>query len=56
MGALIEKFLDKSINLSIENVKDKNGNVILPKFDNHAMETIFEELIRNFNEENNEET
>ena len=35
--------------------KDKNGNVILPKLDNHAMGTIFEELIRKFNEENNEE-
>ena len=55
LGALIEKFLDKSINLSIEDVKDKNGNVILPKLDNHAMGTIFEELIRKFNEENNEE-
>lgn len=55
MGALIEKFLDKSINLSIEDIKDKNGNVILPKLDNHAMGTIFEELIRKFNEENNEE-
>lgn len=55
LAALIEKFLDKSINLSIEDVKDKNGNVILPKLDNHAMGTIFEELIRKFNEENNEE-
>lgn len=55
LSALIEKFLDKSINLSIEDVKDKNGNVILPKLDNHAMGTIFEELIRKFNEENNEE-
>ena len=55
LGSLIEKFLDKSINLSIEDVKDKNGNVLLPKLDNHAMGTVFEELIRKFNEENNEE-
>lgn len=55
LGSLIEKFLDKSINLSIEDVKDKDGNVILPKLDNHAMGTVFEELIRKFNEENNEE-
>lgn len=55
LGSLIEKFLDKSINLSIEDVKDKDGNVILPKLDNHAMGTVFEELIRLFNEENNEE-
>ena len=52
---LIEKLLDKSINLSIEDVKDNNGNIILPKLDNHSMGTIFEELIRKFNEENNEE-
>ena len=55
LGSLIEKFLDKLINLSIEDVKDKNGNVLLPKLDNHAMGTVFEELIRKFNEENNEE-
>lgn len=55
LGSLIEKFLDKSINLSIEDIKDKNGNVLLPKLDNHAMGTVFEELIRKFNEENNEE-
>ena len=52
---LIEKLLDKSINLSIEDVKDNNGNIILPKLYNHSMGTIFEELIRKFNEENNEE-
>jgi len=52
---LIEKFLDKSINLSSEDVKDNEGNVILPRLDNHAMGTVFEELIRKFNEENNEE-
>lgn len=55
LGSLIEKFLDKSINLSIEDIKDKNGNVLLPKLDNHAMGTVFEELIRKFNNENNEE-
>ena len=27
----------------------------LPGLDNHAMGTVFEELIRRFNEENNEE-
>ena len=34
---------------------DQDGNVRLPGLDNHAMGTIFEELIRRFNEENNEE-
>ena len=55
LGSLIEKFLDYSINLSPEPVLDYSGNVRLPGLDNHAMGTIFEELIRRFNEENNEE-
>lgn len=55
LGALIEKFLDPAINLSPNPVKDANGNVLLPGLDNHSMGTIFEELIRRFNEENNEE-
>ncbi|MBN1363251.1 MAG: SAM-dependent DNA methyltransferase [Syntrophaceae bacterium] len=55
LGSLIEKFLDPSINLSPNPVKDSDDNVILPGLDNHSMGTIFEELIRRFNEENNEE-
>jgi len=55
LGSLIEKFLDRSINLSPEPVKDTNGKVVLSGLDNHSMGTIFEELIRRFNEENNEE-
>ncbi len=47
--ALIEKFVDPRINLS---PYPANG---LPGLDNHAMGTIFEELVRRFNEENNEE-
>ena len=34
---------------------DAKGNVRLPALDNHSMGMIFEELIRRFNEENNEE-
>ena len=49
LGFLIEKFLDRSINLSPYSV---NG---MESLDNHSMGTIFEELIRRFNEENNEE-
>jgi type I restriction enzyme M protein len=41
IGTLIEKFLDPQLKLSI--------------LDNHAMGSVFEELIRQFNEENNEE-
>lgn len=49
LGLLIEKFLDKDINLSPHPV----GN--LPALDNHSMGTMFEELVRRFNEDNNEE-
>ena len=55
LGSLIEKFLDPSINLSPKPVLNTDGTVKLPALDNHAMGTIFEELIRRFNEENNEE-
>ncbi len=43
IGTLINKFLDPEIDLSPAGL------------DNHAMGTIFEELVRRFNEENNEE-
>ena len=55
LGSLIEKFLDRNVNLGPEPVYDAGGNVRLPALDNHAMGTLFEELIRRFNEENNEE-
>ncbi len=44
-----------SINLSPRPVLGSNGQVKLSELDNHAMGTIFDELIRKFNEENNEE-
>jgi len=43
LGTLIEKFLSPDIDLSPRGL------------DNHGMGTIFEELVRRFNEENNEE-
>ena len=55
LGFLIEKFIDRSINLSPQSVLHPDGSVRLPGLDNHSMGTIFEELIRRFNEENNEE-
>ncbi len=55
LGQLIEKFLDNDINLSPKPIYDSNGKVRLPALDNHNMGMIFEELIRKFNEENNEE-
>lgn len=53
LGPLISKFVDRNINLSIKPVVDEEGNEILPALDNHTMGTIFEELLRKFNEENN---
>src|SRR6218665_38625 len=55
LGYLIEDFLDPEVNLSPLPVKDTDGRVKLPALDNHGMGTVFEELIRRFNEENNEE-
>jgi type I restriction enzyme M protein len=53
LGSIIEKFTDDKINLSTKPVLDDNGEVRLPGLDNHTMGTIFEELLRKFNEENN---
>lgn len=57
LGAVIEKFVSPDINLGPEPVyKDAEKTIIAhPGLDNHGMGTIFEELIRKFNEENNEE-
>lgn len=55
LGTLIEKFLDPEINLSPNPVLDSDGSVRQPALDNHSMGTVFEELVRKFNEENNEE-
>src|SRR6266496_2763870 len=55
LGTLIEKFLDPTINVCPKPVLGGDGSVKLPSLDNHAMGTIFEELVRRFNEENNEE-
>ena len=55
LGFLVEKFLDSSINLSPRPVLNGDGSVRLAGLDNHGMGTVFEELIRRFNEENNEE-
>ena len=43
IGTLINKFLDPEMDLSPAGI------------DNHSMGTVFEELVRKFNEENNEE-
>lgn len=57
LGAVIEKFISPDINLSPKNIyrDDSKKEVRLPALDNHGMGTVFEELIRKFNEDNNEE-
>lgn len=57
LGAVIEKFTSSDINLSPNPIFKDEAQTILkhPGLDNHGMGTIFEELIRKFNEENNEE-
>ena len=50
LGSILEKFTDKSINLGILPVKDASGKETLPGVDNHMMGTVFEELLRRFNE------
>jgi len=55
LGAVIEKFVSPKINLSPYPILDDTGGVRIPALDNHTMGVIFEELIRRFNEENNEE-
>lgn len=52
LGGIIEKFTDDNINLGIYPILDKNGNEKLPGVDNHTMGTLFEQLLRKFNEEN----
>ena len=55
MGYLIERLLDPTINLSPNPVLNPDGSEKHPGLDNHGMGTVFEELVRRFNEENNEE-
>ena len=55
LGTLIEKLTSPDINLSPAPVLNTDGSVKHPGLDNHGMGSIFEELVRRFNEENNEE-
>ena len=55
LGTLIEKLTSPDINLSPYPVKKSDGSLRHPGLDNHGMGSIFEELVRRFNEENNEE-
>lgn len=53
LGLLIEKFVDPRINLSNRQVLNEDGSVKIEALDNHTMGTLFEEVIRMFNEETN---
>ncbi len=55
LGTLVEKLTSPDINLSPAPVNNADGSVRHPGLDNHGMGSIFEELVRRFNEENNEE-
>lgn len=57
LHAVIQKFVSPKINLGPTPVyKDADKKeILLPALDNHSMGTIFEELVRRFNEANDEE-
>ena len=55
LGTLIEKPTSPDVNLSPHPVQNTDGSIRHPGLDNHGMGSIFEELVRRFNEENNEE-
>ena len=55
LGSLIEKLTAPDINLSPVPILNADGSIRHPGLDNHGMGSIFEELVRRFNEENNEE-
>ena len=55
LGTLIEKLTAPDLNLGPAPVLHPDGSVRHPGLDNHGMGSIFEELVRRFNEENNEE-
>ena len=55
LGDIVARFLSPQVNLGPEPVLNPDASIRLPGLDNHAMGTIFEDLVRRFNEENNEE-
>lgn len=52
---VIERFCSTKINLSMHDIKDDKGEILHKGLSNLGMGYVFEELIRRFNEENNEE-
>ena len=56
LGTLIERVTSPGVNLSPDPVRNADGSIRHPGLDNHGMGTVFEELVRRFNEENNEDS
>ena len=55
LGSIVSRFLSPQVNFSPEPALNADGSVRHPGLDNHAMGTIFEDLVRRLNEDNNEE-
>ena len=55
LGTLVDRLTSPDLNLAPDPIMNSDGSIRYPGLDNHAMGTIFEELVRRFNEENNEE-
>lgn len=53
LGMIIEKFVDPKYNFSNKDVLNPDGSIKIEALDNHSMGTLFEEVIRMFNEETN---
>lgn len=51
LGAIIQKFTDPEIHLGKDPILDAYGHILYPGVDNHTMGTLFEQLLRKFNEE-----
>lgn len=53
--SVIEHFCSPKVNFSIHPIRDSKGQILYQGLSNLGMGYVFEELIRRFNEENNEE-
>lgn len=53
LGMIIEKFVDPKYNFSNKAILNVDGTVKIEALDNHSIGTLFEEVIRMFNEETN---
>lgn len=52
LGGVLEKFTSDAINLGLNPIFNEDGTEKLPGLDNHTMGTLYEDLLRKFNEEN----